>query len=264
MSRSQHELAQWRACCTPSFSALSRLSQDTRDVRAFFHADPSRGTWVDSEGNHVVHHLYMHAAAHPQVVHARLASLPDRCRSQAAQQSNARGFLPLHTLLWFVPGHLSYKHEWVLNELTWNPEAVGASDFVGRTPLHVALRQGHWDLLPLLLDLGASWNSPDADGYTPLHLLAQSGHDAWMERVLGDASVDDTAVTHDGNTLLHLACRHQHVAMATVLLENGVPLDGVNGHGQVPRDWARFGGLKALFDEWEAPKQTSARSCELP
>lgn len=68
-------------------------------------------------------------------------------------------------------------------------------EFAGRTALHHAAQRGDTDMVGQLLAAGADPNQPDADGYTPLHVVAatrQLRHPEFVARRLinGGARID--------------------------------------------------------------------------
>ena len=62
-----------------------------------------------------------------------------------------------------------------------DPSLATVLDTTG--PLHEAARQGHLQIVEMLLDAGANPRRPDAKGRTPLDLAAAQGHTAIVERL---------------------------------------------------------------------------------
>ena len=66
---------------------------------------------------------------------------------------------------------------------------LSAQDFLGRTPLHLAARKGHADLVVLLANLGSDINHadknpwPNNSGRTPMHWACYKGHAEVVLRV---------------------------------------------------------------------------------
>jgi ankyrin repeat protein len=105
-----------------------------------------------------------------------------------------------------------YKRHFRVADLLYrhgaNVEAQGSS---GRTPLHIASRCGHVDIMRWLLDHGANENALD-EGYTsPLH-LAVIGMRLEAVRVLLDHNADPNLQNGDG-TPLHWAIFDDHLSM---------------------------------------------------
>ncbi|KAL8558722.1 hypothetical protein ACOMHN_036389 [Nucella lapillus] len=140
------------------------------------------------------------------------------------------------------------------------------------TPLHWATRQGHLNMVVLLMVYGADPSVRDGEGYSCIHLAAQFGHTAivayliakgqdvdlpdktgmtaliWAAyRVFGydpvrllltfGASVNKADKFH-GNTALHWACQTGNHVCVKMLLEAGANLDLVNSKGQSALDIA--------------------------
>ncbi|XP_070200273.1 palmitoyltransferase ZDHHC17-like isoform X2 [Littorina saxatilis] len=140
------------------------------------------------------------------------------------------------------------------------------------TPLHWATRQGHLNMVVLLMTYGADPSVRDGEGYSCIHLAAQFGHTAivayliakgqdvdlpdrtgmtalmWSSyRVFGfdpvrllltfGASVNKADKFH-GNTSLHWACQTGNHVCVKLLLKAGADLNVLNGKGQTPLEVA--------------------------
>ena len=95
-----------------------------------------------------------------------------------------------------------------------------------QTPLHSASLYGRLDIVRLLLDHGATSNSKDKFGRTPLHLVAKGEYNLEQDRVrtaqlLLDRGADVNAQTKYGATPLHLASYLGRIDIARVLLDRG-------------------------------------------
>ncbi|XP_014221973.1 ankyrin-1-like [Trichogramma pretiosum] len=77
----------------------------------------------------------------------------------------------------------------------------------GDSPLLVALKHGHVDVIVLLLFLGADPNLPDKNRFAPLH-WALAIHDTVIAAILLEAGADPNLPDEDGSTPLHLICQH--------------------------------------------------------
>lgn len=53
---------------------------------------------------------------------------------------------------------------------------VSFRDENGLTPIHLAAKNGHVDLIKALKDAGADVSAQTEDGWTPMHLAAENGH----------------------------------------------------------------------------------------
>lgn len=114
------------------------------------------------------------------------------------------------------------------------------------TPLHVASSRGQLTaaVARVLLEHGADVKAQNKYKQTPLHLAR--GEE--VPRLLLQYGADANALDIKDQTPLHVASEHGRVAVARVLLEHGVGINGVNArdtHGATPLDLARdFGSQK--------------------
>src|SRR5208337_3289553 len=74
-----------------------------------------------------------------------------------------------------TPLHLAAKwgHKEVVALLLANQAEIDSENKWGQTALHWASQDGHKDMVALLLDHGAQVNAKDVHGQTPLHISAR-------------------------------------------------------------------------------------------
>ena len=94
-----------------------------------------------------------------------------------------------------------------------------------------------------LLDRGASIEVKDLSGRTPLVLAAQMGQTTLVELLLGRGADPRAGRGHPG-----LAVRRGWLAMATLLLEHGAPVDSIYVNGPLPLVEAAQRGDPAMID----------------
>ena len=114
---------------------------------------------------------------------------------------------------------LNDQHKWALALLNDPSTDVNHSSSNGETPLHIASRKGHTDIVRRLLQHTgkADVNQQDAFRKTPLH-LAKHADVAELLLVQGKADVNKRDVS--GRTPLHLAIANDHRDVVQVLLDN--------------------------------------------
>ena len=87
------------------------------------------------------------------------------------------------------------------------------------TPLHVASRRGHVDVVRLLLEHGASAEAQDDDKCTPLLLASQFGYSEVVQCLL-EHGANKEARDHKNRTPLLLASYDGHEELACILLKH--------------------------------------------
>ena len=101
-----------------------------------------------------------------------------------------------------------------------------------RRALFAAVKNGHLELVRLLLEAGADKDATNGFGGTALCMAAREGH-LEVARSLLEAGADKDAATTDvkGTTALFVAAREGHLNVARLLLEAGADKDTRNRFG---------------------------------
>lgn len=101
------------------------------------------------------------------------------------------------------------------------PETAGVS--VRDTALHACAKYGHSDAARLLLDVGASVDTTNLRGETPLFYACQHGH-LEVASVLLNAGAKVNTKSKEGKTPLQVACQGCHIETVALLLDRGSEL----------------------------------------
>ncbi|XP_045124086.1 caspase-9-like isoform X2 [Portunus trituberculatus] len=99
-----------------------------------------------------------------------------------------------------------------------------------RSPLMRAAMGNRVAMVRALLDMGASVDFKNEDGWTALHIAAKHDAVAVAEALL-DAGADIEARSNSGRTPLALACNQKKLSMAKKLLERGADASTTDGTG---------------------------------
>eukprot|EP00850_Spirogloea_muscicola_P018533 SM000171S03222 [mRNA] locus=s171:55543:61227:- [translate_table: standard] len=165
-----------------------------------------------------------------------------------------------------------------LQALVKGPASASTPDYAGRTPLHLAARQGFEDCVHFLIEEGGDTLAADQEGSTPLLEAVKAGQPAVIERLLkagaqlrlpdpgtllcGAAALGDLAHLrrllrcgadfrardYTGRTALHIACVKQNIAVVQLLVESGADVLMADDAGETPISLARASSNKRLLD----------------
>ena len=110
----------------------------------------------------------------------------------------------------------------------------------GYTPLHYAASKGNVAMVRLLMASGASLTVRSAIGHTPLHSAASSGDLATLSLLLDSAAGKSVLSAPDlpGFTPLHLAAMHGFPDLVEHLVAAGASLSALTERDQTPLDLA--------------------------
>ncbi|MCJ1371085.1 hypothetical protein MMC20_002300 [Loxospora ochrophaea] len=123
--------------------------------------------------------------------------------------------------------------ELVVQLLLEKGASTDSKDSYGETPLSHAASEGHEAVVQLLLEKGASVDSKNEHGQTPLLLAALEGYEAVVRLLLEKgASIDSK--DEDGQTPLSQAAFKGHEAVVQLLLEKGANIDSEDNNDQTP------------------------------
>ncbi|KAG8525642.1 uncharacterized protein KY384_000402 [Bacidia gigantensis] len=111
---------------------------------------------------------------------------------------------------------------WISNKATMLMEL----DHYWRTPLHIAVEQGHGPVVSLLLDQGVNIEKREASLFaTPLHLAARNGHKNICE-ILLEHKAKINARNRFDSTPLTEAARGGHINVVELLVRRGADING--------------------------------------
>ncbi len=106
-----------------------------------------------------------------------------------------------------------------------DPSLVNASGSHGDHVLFIAAREGHADLVTLLIERGASVNVKDHDGEPLLHVAAHAGHRRVVQVLLARGAAVNEKGPY-GELALHWAIARRHGAVVQILLASGSNVNG--------------------------------------
>ena len=136
-----------------------------------------------------------------------------------------------------TPLHEATKngHKEMVKLLILNGADKDATNKIGDTPLHLASFNGYIDIVKLLIEKGANKNTPNIAGNTPLHVAINYRKEKIVELLILNGA-DKNTQNEDGNTPLHLASSHGYTEIVELLIHNGADIDinATNTIGDTP------------------------------
>ena len=123
-------------------------------------------------------------------------------------------------------GHLN-----VVQLLVERGASLDMQSVYGETPLHVASENGHLSVVQLLVECGASLDTQNKGGKSPLHVASQNGHLSVVQLLVERGTSLDSQ-NEDGETPLYVASENGHLNVVQLLVERGASLDMQNKGGE--------------------------------
>lgn len=103
-----------------------------------------------------------------------------------------------------------------------------------RTPIHIAVNEGHGEVVKLLLDNGADFTARTSPGgMQPLHDAAYEGFKD-IAQLLIEKGADVNSRDRYGWTPLHTAVSRKHKDLVRLFIETGADLASKNSDGKTP------------------------------
>lgn len=125
--------------------------------------------------------------------------------------------------------------------------SVQAANAKGITPIFIAVKHDHPDVITLLLEHGAAMNDAREDGVTPLFVAVQEGRRDVLAPLL-EKGADVNSHGRIGDvTPLHIGAYRGDQGIVTLLLEHGADKNARMASGERPVDLAQSQGHTALI-----------------
>ncbi|RHZ43359.1 ankyrin repeat domain-containing protein [Aspergillus thermomutatus] len=102
----------------------------------------------------------------------------------------------------------------------------------GQTPLHIAVKKGHYGIVQELLSTGCNPSPTDKYSRTPLHYACLTKQDITMVRLLLAHGADASAKDKEDRTPIHICCTHGQAALLKALIDSGADINAAE-NGEV-------------------------------
>ncbi len=114
------------------------------------------------------------------------------------------------------------------------------TDFINRTPLHVAVESNNFDIVQfLIVEARVDIEAREADGWTALYCAVDEDNPEIINLLLKVGHADYETRDNYGMTALHWAAKRNKPQAAKALKEIGANLNAVNNYGKTALEIAR-------------------------
>lgn len=114
-----------------------------------------------------------------------------------------------------------------------NPFDITEIDFYERNMLHVACRNGHKEIVAILLEKNFDVNVSDTKGRTPIFYACKKGYTN-LVGLLMKKDLNVNIQDNSGQTPLHIACDSSHGDVVLLLLQSQCELNTEDRNGKTP------------------------------
>lgn len=129
------------------------------------------------------------------------------------------------------------------------------TDFINRTPLHVAVESNNFEIVQfLIVEVGVDIEAREVDGWTALYCAVKEDNPEIINLLLEVGSADFETRDNFGMTALHWAAKNNRPKAAKALKEAGADLNAVNNYGETALEIAREHNSKDTIKHLRPPK----------
>jgi ankyrin repeat protein len=118
-------------------------------------------------------------------------------------------------------------------QLLKNGADPNAKNTYSYTPLHIATRYEHSEIIKALIESGADPNAKNSNSDTPLHIAIEHEHSEIIKALI-ESGADPNAKNSNSDTPLHIAIEHELLDVIKVLLDMGADINAKNIYSDTP------------------------------